>query len=298
VAALQATVGGQVRAAAWAGICLALGALGCASQPEYVTDEQAGSDHALFSIERSTQANNQQSAKAGALAGFVRVPVTVDTDTAMGLMGLDLRLPDMGQCAVRDTQRSPDTPLSPIDRVQLLEVGDVSVQAGEISTTLAPRAFPTVTDLISGVVYTTRDLSAEPLPAGEAYTVRTAGSDTIEPMALDADAPGELGSVTIGGLPLAEVKTLSPDHPIDLTWRVGDPADVVYVELSAPNSACVVCSFNDSDGAATVPAEAFSGSGQGRISLHRVRTEEFQGAGLERSELRFDFELATDVTYE
>jgi hypothetical protein len=283
---------------ALAGLCaVAWTALGCTNEVPHTSDEATGSTHAIITVERSSAANREASDRAAAVATFVRVPVTVDSAVALDVIGLELALPEMSQCAARDSQRDPSVPLSPIDQVELLDAGDVSIVAAELDTTLAPRAFPTVTDLVSGVVYTTRDLAAEPLPAGVAYEVQAAGSAALEPLEVTGKAPPELSSVTLGGRPLSEVRTVQPTQPIDLTWAVGAPGDVVYVELTAQDAPATVCAFRDDDGAASVPAGAFAGRGAGRISLHRVRSHVFETPALASGELRFDFELAADVTF-
>lgn len=284
--------------------CFVLGAvvLGCASQPEYTTDEDQGSTHALIEIQRSRtvsstdESADDQPVRGEALAGFMQVPADVDVGSARQLIGLELALPDMSQCVTRTRAGDADQPVATSERLELLDVGDVSLVADGKSTTLAPMAFPTVTDLISGVLYTTRDLSAEPLPAGVQYSVRTAGG-AVSAVDLNGSAPSELAGVTVGGVPLADVTRISPSAPIDLTWAVGDAGDVVYVELSADGSDPAVCAFQDDFGVGSVPAGAFAGSGPGRFSLHRVRAREFASDDIESAELRFDFELAAVVSY-
>jgi hypothetical protein len=276
-------------------------ALGCASQPEYTTDEEQGSTHALIEVQRSrtissSDATDEQPVRGEALAGFMQVPAAVDVGSARELMGLELGLPEMGQCVTRALVHDSDQPVATQERLELLDVGDVSLVADGRSTTLAPRAFPTITDLISGVVYTTRDLSAEPLPAGVQYAVRTAGG-AVSAVDLVGDAPRELAGVTVGGVPLADVTNISPAAPIDLTWTVGEAGDVVYVELSADGTDPAICAFQDDYGVGSIPSGAFAGSGPGRVSLHRFRAREFASEDIESAELRFDFELATSVTY-
>jgi hypothetical protein len=288
----------QLRALLRGSVCVvALGTFGCATEVLHTADEETGSTHAVITVDRSEVANRQLPARAGAAATFVRVPVAVDSASALALMGLELELPETYECAVQAAHRDPSVPLSPIDQIELLDAGDVSVTAADVDTTLAPRAFPTVTDFVSGVVYTTRDLSAEPLPAAVSYTVRAAGSTAVEPLELSGEAPRALSGVTLGGVPLAEVRSVSPSAPINLGWSVGDAGDLVYVELNAEGAACMVCAFRDEDGAGSVPAGAFSGRGAGRIAVHRVRSQVFESTGIQSGELRFDFELATDVTF-
>jgi hypothetical protein len=276
-----------------------LGAVACSATADpYTADADSGSTHALISVERSTTLGELEAPRAAALAGFVRVPPIVDPKSVMNLVGLGLELPAAGQCA--RAARTPDatTPLAPLGRVEFLEAGDVTLNAGGAATVLAPRAFPTVTDLVSGVVYTTRDRSAERLPAGERYALRTEGALAIPPLAISERAPAALEGVTIGGLPLAEVSSIVTARPIDLTWNVGEAGDVVYVELTSGDGAVsTLCAFRDDAGAGTVPPGAHDTFGAGSLELHRARSREFVGAGINRGELRFDFELVARVTF-
>jgi hypothetical protein len=276
-----------------------LGALACSATPEaYTSDAESGSTHALISVERSTPVDALETPRATALAGFVRVPAIVDPKSVMNLVGLGLELPPAGQCA--RAARGPDatTPLAPLGRVEFLEAGDVTLSAGGSATVLAPRAFPTVTDLVSGVVYTTRDRSADPLPAGARYALNTEGALAIPPLAVVERAPAALDGATIGGLPVAEVSSIATTRPIDLTWNVGEAGDFVYVELSSADGAAnTVCAFRDEAGAGTVPPAAHDSVGPGTLSLHRARSREFLSPGISRGELRFDFELVTQVTF-
>lgn len=276
-----------------------LGTLACSAAPDpYTADAESGSTHALISVERSIPVGTLEAPRATALAGFVRVPPTVDAKSVMSLVGLGLDLPAAGQCARAAHTPEANTPLAPIGRVEFLEAGDVTLSAGGSATVLAPRAFPTVTDLVSGVVYTTRDRSADPLPAGERYAFRTQGAVALPALAVDQRAPATLEGATIGGLPLTEVSTLATSRPIDLTWNVGESGDIVYVELSGSDGlTSTVCTFRDDAGAGTVPPGVHSATGAGTLEIHRTRSREFVSAGINHGELRFDFELVTKVTY-
>ena len=76
------------------------------------------------------------------------------------------------------------------------------------------------------------------------------------------------------------------------------PGDVVVVELtSSDGAALAVCSFRDDTGAGTVPVGTFDVPGSGRLSLHRVRTSEFSAGDVDLGELRFDFEVAANVSF-
>jgi hypothetical protein len=271
--------------------------LGCASEAPYVSDEDSGSTHALVSVERSRGARADTQVRAGALAGFVRVPATVDATTALGLVGLERQLPEPGQCASDAALRDTSSAQALSDPVELVAVGDVSVTAAGLPTMLAPMAFPTVTDLISGVVYSTRDLAADPLPAAASYLVRAAGSTGVDPLEISGRAPSELADVSVGGSAIASLRTVSAGAAIPLVWAPGDPADLVYVELTADAGPDLVCTFRDDGGAATVPAGVFAGRGVGRLVLHRLRTQPLEATGVQGGAFRFDFEVTVDVSY-
>lgn len=271
----------------------ALAAIGCSAETaDYTADADTGSTHALVSIERST-AVDSNTTRAGALAGFVHTPADVDAKAVLGMVGLAQKLPAPGQCR----QLPGTTRLSSMGHVELLEAGDISVDVAGASTTLAPRAFPTVTDRVSGVMYTTRDRS-EPLPAAAHYTIQSSGGISVGPLTLEGDAPSPLDGVTAGGLPLSEVGALSTSQPVDVTWNVGEPGDLVYVELSRiDGSSSTVCSFRDDAGIGTIPAGSVTPSQNGRLSFHRLRQRTFAEGGIQDVELRFDFELAANVSF-
>ena len=272
-------------------------ALACSAEvDDYGSDAAVGSTHALITVERSTTVDPRGGSSAEALAGFVRVPAEVDAKLAMQLLGLEFDLPPADTCRTLQTN-DPSVPLAGMGRIEFLEAGKVVLQAGEAATDLAPRAFPTVTDLISGVMYTTRGRTAEPLPAGASYTLRTTGGVEVPPVAAAAEAPDTLSGVTLQGIPLGDVSSVATDIPQDLTWNVGRPGDTVWVQLSTPGKSDTVCVFRDDAGVGTIPAKAFSGQGTGRFAMHRQRTVAFTAAGLNRGVVRFDFQVSTAVDY-
>ena len=153
-----------VRCASLASTASVLGALACSAEVEdYGSDAAVGSTHALITVERSQTVGTSQTASAVALAGFVRVPAEVDARLATQLLGLELELPEIDGCQSVDRSEASG-PLAGMGQVEFLDAGDVSLSAREASTDLAPRAFPTVTDSISGVMYTTRGRAAGPVP--------------------------------------------------------------------------------------------------------------------------------------
>ncbi|MEB2313437.1 MAG: hypothetical protein OZ921_20680 [Sorangiineae bacterium] len=284
-----------------AALALALaGATACSAEMEtYTSDAESGSTHALISVERSAVAGDAGSARAGALAGFVRMPADTDAQSVLGWVGLAVELPAPGQCAARlDATATPRGAMAATAHLELIDAGNVTLSAGDGELTLAPRAFPTVTDRISGVMYTTRDRSAEPLPAGARYQIRASGGAARAPLAVDADAPPALESVTVGGLPLEELTELAIGAPVDVTWNVGARGDLVVVELAPASGApATLCAFADEAGVGSVPAGVLERAGSGRFAVHRVRRVGFAAPGVDDGQLRFDFERVASVTF-
>jgi len=275
---------------------VALASVGCTVETaSEVTAEEAGATHALVTITRRASAKTPDDVRADALASFVRLPAGADAEKVLGAAGLVVDLPVAGACRRVASDQAPSA-LS-MTRVELLDAGEVSVAAGGNVTTLAPRAFPTVTDSIAGVVYTTRDRAAEPLPSALAYTVATSGAATLGPVSAEALAPLTLSGVNVLGTPLAEVRTLAARRDLELGWTAGAAGDRVVVVLDR-GDAVTQCAFKDDAGHGTLPVSALPAAGPATLSVHRLRQARFSGSDLAGGELRFDFELETAVTIE
>lgn len=282
--------------AALATFGLALSACSASTGP-YTSDAERGSTHALITVERRDALGVSSVAEAKAFASFVRTPPEVDVASVTRLAGLDLTLPEAGECSLGSTHRELGTTLNPLRRVELLAAGDVALETPEGRVELAPRAFPAVTDLFAGVVYTTRDRAAL-LPTGEVYALSVAGSASLAPLSLSSEAPPALSEVTLFGAPLSATSAL-PTSGAELGWKPGSARDLVYVALSSSDGTpFAVCAFRDDAGRGTIPASAVPESGPISLSLHRLRSVGLPAnvGGIDAGELRFDFELATSVS--
>ncbi len=279
-------------------LALSASAFGCSySTTEYSADADTGSTHGLITVERSQTENSSDAPRAAAFAGFVRTPPEVDASAVMQLAGFGLDLPAVGQCSDPNQKHDGSVPLSPLGRVEFLDAGEVTLHTASTSAALATRAFPAVTDLIAGVVYTTRDRTAEPLPAATSYALSTSGG-VLKPFNVSANAPGLLAGIAVGATPLAELATVSTKSAIFLSWAPGVAGDLVYVELATQNgSTALRCTFRDDAGAGVVGASAFSGAGAGELSLHRLHSEAFASGGVDAGEVRFDFEQSANVEF-
>lgn len=276
---------------------LGLGALACSVEVDpgrEATD--AGSTRAVITVTRSAPAATPEEARADAFAGFLRTPADADAKTSLALAGLGLDLPALGECR-RGTRNDSSTPGSALTRLELLDAGEVTLAAGGSVTTLAPRAFPTVTDSISGVVYTTRDRAAAPLPAASAYTVATTGGSSLVALSGEAQAPALLKSVDVAGEPLGGGDVLTAHHELDVRWAAGSSGDRVYLELE-DGSESLLCTFDDAAGHGVVPAALVPGPSTAAVTVHRLREVAFVDPAVTRGSVRFDFELSASVTFE
>jgi hypothetical protein len=118
-------------------------------------------------------------------------------------------------------------------------------------------------------------------------------------MQVHAEAPRELEQVTVNGVPLADLREISSSEPFDLTWSVGEPGDVVYVEVAFQDGApSLLCAFRDENGAGTIAAETAAVLGPANLAVHRSRIRSFvRAVGFDTAELRFDFQRTTTVDF-
>lgn len=269
----------------------------CSGSTEpYTSDADLGSTHALVTIERRDSASNEGNVQTGAFASFVRTPPDVDPSMVARITGLVTDLPEVGECALSGSGRDSSVPLSPMRRIELLPAGEVTLESPDGRVELAPRAFPGVTDLVAGVVYTTRDRAAA-LPPASVYAVSVEGSPTLPPLAVSAEAPLPLVGVTVGGLPLTEGVSLDAAGA-ELTWVPGSSRDLVYVAVArADATRHSLCTFRDEVGRGTLPSAMLPSAGPAAISVHRLRSISLAGAtsAVDAGELRFDFERSAPV---
>jgi hypothetical protein len=272
-------------------------ALGCAvdttSDPETA---QSGVKRAIIVVERSAGADTPDAVKAEAFAGFLSLPSELEPGDVLPIAELALDLPAPGACKTVARNRRA-TPADAVAQAELLDAGEVTLVANGIVTALAPRAFPSAADTISGVVYTTRDRAAEPLPASSRYTVATSGSPALDPISVELGAPAALDGVTVMGAPFGNSTTLRSARPVELAWTKGAAGDLVYVTLEGSRDS-TLCAYRDDTGRGTLPASAVPSVGTVTLSVHRLRTAPFTSVGLGRGELRFDFEVSGSITIE
>jgi hypothetical protein len=265
------------------------------------SDASTTSTQALLSVDRTASVGDPvASARAHASAYFLRMQAGADQNLAKRLVGGSNVLPPLGQCQQVEVLGDQGMPLASLGPVDLIDVGEVALEAPQMRATLAARAFPDVVDLVSGVVYTTRDLVADSLPEQGAYAFRISGSPALVPMALEARAPGPVEDLSVAGLPLTGEATVLPRHDLSVTWKAQPGADLVYIELASTEDGPlerVRCSFPN-EGRALIAASALPKASAQSIAIHLVRREGVVAPGLDSGEIRFDLATSGSLRFE
>ncbi len=279
-------------------------AAGCsATVVDDAADEPAdASIHGVVVVERTVVlATAPPFARSDVYARFLRVSGGLDAATASEVVGaaaVDAGAP-LG-CSARDALASPVAVGD--GAIELLDVGDMVLHVVDGDTTrsvpLAARAFPDVGELVSGVVYTSRDDSAA-LPAGGSYIIETSGSAWMDGFAIQVDAPGELVGLRLAGL-LADEDDLVVDagEPLAIAWEAGAVDDRIVVDVSPVDdgAAAFRCVFEDR-GKGTVPTSfmAFAAGSELDVIVHRVRETSIKLPGVDEAVVDFDYAVLARV---
>jgi hypothetical protein len=270
--------------------------------------EGSPSVEAVLSIERIEDAVHGETPAASAMAQFVILPSDADVQGTLDAAGLRSQLPERTGCVdqAEAALRANRTGFALREPLELLEAGDVSIQVGERFTRLALNSFPP-SGSASGVIYTTPDQSAAPLPPDENYAIRATGAGNIPPLTIAGRAPGMIADITVGGVPLERAPQLAAGQPLDLTWAEGSAGDRVVVELT-DGETTLVCVFSDEDGSGSLPGSLTAqlrpepSTGSVRLSVRRIREAalpQAESAQLDegreslsvQTTVRFDFEV-------
>jgi len=275
--------------------------VGCSGQVVATADADATQTFALVGVELSSPAGEGPDAvRAHASARFLRMPSSTDVDLASHLVGASLELPSIGECAsVAPFEEERGFPLASFGPIDLVDVGSVTVEAGALLAPLSARAFPDVVDLVSGVVYTTRDTSdAFPAPANYRFVI--AGSSQLGPTVIETPAPSFPEDVHIAGQPLDGDALFVEREALPITWSPGHPEGVVYVGLTSYEASRLVrilCTFADT-GQATIPAHALPDAASTSIALHRVERLPVDADGFDGGEVRFDLAVTGTLRFD
>ncbi len=224
-------------------------------------------------------------------ARFLRV-VGVRDEALADLVGMP-SVPPIGRCVSRGAhgQEAPDAMRAD---VRLLDVGPLDVQVGERSMRLAPRRFPDLWNVVSGVHY-----GGEAALPMDTWRFTAAGAPGGEVGAFDvsAQAPSPPASVFVGTTalpaPRGQTITLPTRAPIALRWMPGAPDDRIAVVFEGDGA--VSCGARDQgalglDAATTERVRQVLRDG-GTVSVHRLRARPFTAQGLDAATLVFDLSV-------
>lgn len=180
--------------------------------------------------------------------------------------------------------------------IKLLDVGDISVQYGDLKSALPTRTFPDLLKVIDGVIYSAEESRNITFHPGETYTVYAKGTDQIASFEAVLQAPEELGEIKVNGIyPGDKVPFLRRNEPSEITWEgegYGDEV-IISVNWSGTNlSWTMTCRVRD-DGHFVIPPDATKelsdlmiGS-EHEMNMARLRQVSFVADGLTSGEFSF-----------
>lgn len=234
------------------------GLAACSAQVATESSTEPTKLTAIVEIDR-TVSDAHDVGHGSAIARFVRA----SDDGALRLVSAATDFPAIGTCALGSSESG-----SAQHPVELVDVGNVTIEGSGVRSTLVARRLPDVVDLVSGVVYTARGPEDGSFGAGH-YVLRVAGASDVPAFVREADGPSAPSLVRIDAN--------------DVYWDPG--ADVIVIEVAGA-ATTTRCAFSDT-GHATLPAGAFAS--EGVLTVHRIHRESFVTAGVDRGEIRFDF---------
>lgn len=277
--------------------------LGCSvTAQEESHEDDAGSTHVAVRVRHVTDPSG--TTRADALAGFIRSPRSADLADVLAVSGLGPDVPARGECF---SKSEAITDFSALSDAELLEVDSVRLETPSGAHELAPFAFPTVADLLRGVVYLSRDQSGATLPAGVSYTILgegiRSGEESLDIAATEVSPP-PLTSVTINGHALSGSLSLTTSPVLDLRWDAGtSPKDLVVVTLESGEDFWA-CTFADTEGFGAVPLVMTDGTElgvagrAGVLGVHRLRVSKTEATSeLPPISTAFDFALEAELTF-
>lgn len=175
--------------------------------------------------------------------------------------------------------------------IELLDVGEVSLVAGDERHPLSPRAFPTVAELVSGMVYTSRDDSRQ-FPRSEPFALEAAGSSDVDAFRIGIDSPPPLADLRLADLDAdRDELTVVRGREIVLRWRPETSGDRVTVrfESGAEKPSYILCAFPD-EGQARIPSRFVQHRAGLELSIMvtRQRRQQHVVSPLDRVVIDFD----------
>jgi len=208
-------------------------------------------------------------------------------------------------CIVASAPSAPRRPRPPSSdegtAIELVDVGDLSVESDGKRTMLPTQTFPDLMRVIDGVTYAVDDEMGAVFSPASTYTIHAEGADEIARFDVVLDAPEDLGEITVEGVsPAEQMPVIRRGEPLEITWEGGGGyGDEVFAKISWSNLGLPLtaeCRMRD-DGVFTVPSDLTAGmrdqlaSGEAEMTLSRVRQTSFRAKGLDSGE--FSFVLST-----
>lgn len=243
--------------------------------------------HGFVSVEQHLSSLGDVEPDTAALFVALRMPLTVTPSRMLRLMGMGNDLPEPGTCEVFDSTNQAGLSLSAYERVELLDVGDLSLATTKTNKFIR-QAFPTVADSISGVLYTTRYRAVEPGKENP-FALKSRGSGSLAAFNV-AFAPLKVPEqLTLEGIAFFELARLQAQPRAELRWLPGQPSDSIWVELQTDTSHKTLnCAFDDAAGVGVIPTDLLGETGDARITVHRVHRQQISVPHLDSTELYMD----------
>jgi hypothetical protein len=281
---------------------------GCSANvsPSPSLESDADATPATTAVVTFERVSSGDATRTSAVARFVQARsqggFAID-ERALRLVGAAFELPpSVGCVALADEVDGPQA-----RAVELADVGAVNVLSPSGSFALAPRQVPDPVGLVGGVLYYAPSAAADVTP-GQRYAVRGAGSTDLPAFEMIGNAPLEIAEVRVGGQTAqtgqAGQPRLTIAPPVDVTWAlaaddVAHDADAFFVDVTTARGT-MRCAADAASYSASLPAAAFVAD-EGTIAVHRVhrdrtRAKQTGQAGIESSEIRFDFSRAVAFT--
>lgn len=215
---------------------------------------------------------------------------------------------DVDACSMRsdlgvEPQRSDDI------RLQLLDVGPITVRGPGEAIRLEARRLPDLLSSFSGVIYgTEQGFGAQPMrigyEPGARYSFGAPGSPASGGFYVNLQAPEPIRIEAIDGEAAAEGSRFARrfDHDLRVDWRPTASDATVFLRVSSgfgPDRPRLTCRVDD-DGSFDVPAglvdQIAGDAGEVQLSLRRVNADNVDIDGLDASE--FVFSTVDEVTIE
>lgn len=288
-------------------VAAASAVVGCATPDETARPQAEGEEvasdatavHGFLSVERVQPWSSSEGASEAASATFMKVHQGTDPVVVARLVGAIPELPESGSCREQNSAEPASMPLRALSPVEMVSVGDVLVRSETSTTKLMARAYPDITQLLSGVVYTS---SGREMPkATGKVSFEVAGADGVPGFDLEAPMPPSIERVTLNGVEVGDEQDwLAVGDAVELGWQAseGEAGDRFYVDLSVVDAKKAPRTIRCSGGASarlSIPLILGEQSQSVAVTAHRLRTLPLKVASVASGEVRLDAARSASV---